>query len=162
MPCNTDYMEPTVQERQRVEAAKLALFVSRVMDVPAPFGTRKSANHIYGEGADPDSVVRWLCTQMKKEKTPSQIRAFTDITNPDARKLAEWWEEHQREDARREDAERRKNVEDKLSTVWVIWDQTGKYYTSMVGFGETEIMAVAKGVNGCYTEVGADDVRWPK
>lgn len=98
MPCNTEYMEPTVQERQRRLAAQLLVYVYGAMKQPVPKEISEGAASLYGGS---DDHVKQLCTLVGSMNKEQLDRIVYDGRNAQARKLADWWDEHRKEDWKR-------------------------------------------------------------
>ena len=106
MPCNSDYMNPSKQEAAQKEAAILYLWVCKHVSAGVPTWATQSANNLYGcNDAERDTVVA-LCN-MLKSLGPNIVDTmlYVDARNKDARALAIWWENHQEEDAQRDEWE---------------------------------------------------------
>lgn len=106
MPCSSEYMEPTVAERQRKHAAELLVFVKQKLGLSVSKEEKASAKSFYGEGGE-KSMVK-LCTILRGMTSEEEERVVYDARDPMSRKLADWWEEHQAEDAKREAKQTRK------------------------------------------------------
>lgn len=106
MPCNTEYMEPTVAERQKRLAAQLLVFVYKKLDlVPIHPDLQRAADDIYGGGAMGEENVRTLCSVLRGMPDEKKDGIIYNGRDPMSRKLADWWDEHQREDWKRREAE---------------------------------------------------------
>lgn len=101
MPCNTDHMEPTVRERQMRNAAQVLLYVRTQRGKPVDDMIRTAANDPYGGSIHEDNVVRMLCEEFRDMSDREMNRIVYDGRNREARRAADWWEEHQEEDAKR-------------------------------------------------------------
>ncbi|AMO44240.1 hypothetical protein DSS3P8_182 [Roseobacter phage DSS3P8] len=107
MPCNTEHMEPTVRERQKKEAATLLVFALNGLGKPVRKSLQSAASSLYGNGVDGDEVVAELCATIRV-MTPKQRDAIVYNGRVKmSRRLADWWEEHQAEDIKREALERK-------------------------------------------------------
>lgn len=104
MPCNTEYMEPNVRERQHREAAQHLVYLYGAMNQPIPAQIAADAAHIYG-GSNGEANMRRLCTLLGEMSADQLTRYVYDGRNPKARKLADWWDEHKREDWKRREEE---------------------------------------------------------
>lgn len=132
MPCNADYMEPTVAEQQRKEAAVLVEYVLEQTgrDVPKhisematnPYGEHK-LDIVIGEG----DLVLWLCSQIKEFTKEQEDTILYDGRNPMARRLADWWEVHKVEDEKRERMEKRGQAARMAVPQYLVWDSEGRY-----------------------------------
>lgn len=108
MPCRSDYLEPTEQEKELRRAAKLLVWLMQTLGQTPDEKFVHAAKSPYGAGVD---AVPSLCATIKGLDA-SQLEAI--VYNPHSRmsrNLANWWERHQKEDAKREakeDAERKR------------------------------------------------------
>lgn len=107
MPCNTSYMEPTVQERQHREAAEHLVYLYGALKQPVPAQIAADAANTYG-GENGEKNVVHLCTLLGEMSNKMLNRHVYDGRNPKARKLADWWDEHQREDWNRREEKAKK------------------------------------------------------
>lgn len=106
MPCNSDYMHPTQTEKNSRKVAEHLIFVYEQLDFPERPDLVEVANHIYGSKTRLDEMVAELCGIIR-DMTPDQLdRIVYNGRDPQSRKLADWWEEHERADREREQAER--------------------------------------------------------
>lgn len=106
MPCNSDHMEPTTRERQYREAAQLLIYVYRSLGLtPIHPQLRADAASIYG-GNHGEKNMGTLCGLLKNMTEVQLAKIVYDGRNPEARRLADWWDEHKAEDAKREQINR--------------------------------------------------------
>lgn len=101
MPCNSEYMNPTVRERQQRLAAQLLVYVYESLQDIVPEHVRYTAENEYGFTKQHDRNMVTLCTLLNLLTPEEQQRIIFDGRKPMARKLAEWWEEHRTEDSNR-------------------------------------------------------------
>ncbi|QJA43031.1 hypothetical protein [Phaeobacter phage MD18] len=107
MPCNTVYMEPNVRERQHREAAQHLVYLYGAMNQPIPSQIAADAANIYG-GANGEEHMKHLCILLREMSEDQLTKYVYDGRNPQARKLADWWDEHKREDWKRREEEAKK------------------------------------------------------
>jgi hypothetical protein len=107
MPCRSDHMETTVRERQRQDAAKHLVYILGKMNQPVPANVASAAVDKYGTD---DMPMRTLCIFMGEMSEEQLNRIVYDGRSAEARALADWWEEHQREDEIARKAEAKKNA----------------------------------------------------
>ncbi|WNL50769.1 hypothetical protein RPALISO_182 [Ruegeria phage RpAliso] len=105
MPCNSDHMEPTVKERQHKLSAELLVFVYEKLGKPVSAFLRQDAKNTYGGGPHMAS----LCTAIRDMSEDELNRIVYNGRDPMSRRLADWWEEHQREDLKAREAEAAKH-----------------------------------------------------
>ena len=96
MPCNCDHLEPTLWERESRKVAKHLCWLWSKAGIKVPKDVKKAAKNYYGNA---DKVHLWtamLCDQC--EASENIIYSADAIRDPKARKLATWWEKHQKAD----------------------------------------------------------------
>ncbi len=102
MPCNSDYLEPTEREQELRRAARLLIFALEAQGREAPDWARSEAENLY---AKDERSVTSLCALIKSMGEPERDRIVYDAKSKASRDLADWWEEHQEADRRREERE---------------------------------------------------------
>ena len=114
MPCNSDYMQPTAFELKVIETAKLLSYVLSATnrEVPGPIvelasGTRNRAI----DKAIGDQVVAALCGEMDALTPLTREKLVYHTRTREARRLADWYEEHQAADREREGRERKQELD---------------------------------------------------
>lgn len=102
MPCRSDYMEPNNRERELKRAAGLLAYTYTQIGKPVPDWVAYEARNEYASRGE---SITDLCATLRT-LTPDQTAAIVyNAHNATARDLANWWEEHQEEDRKREAAE---------------------------------------------------------
>lgn len=104
MPCNTDHMEPTVRESQLREAGQHILYLADAMGIDLPAQHAADAAAQYGNEAN----VPRLCSMLTGMTDVQMNEHVYDGRNPRARRVADWWDEHQKEDWKRREEEAKK------------------------------------------------------
>jgi len=115
MPCNSDYANPTERESRRVNAAALLLVVYKRLNTKAPSWIYDSARNIYGENKEDKDPVQHLCdllSDMSKDEIDKLM--YSNSKDKDQRALANWWEQHQKDDAKRLKLEQEQKERKKL------------------------------------------------
>ena len=98
MPC-AGPDEPSDKEQNRVDAAKLLVYVYGRMNWRVTLWLQNRAEDMYGGGDD--QAIMELC-KVLESMSPGQLAAIVyDSHNRTARKLADWWEDHLETDERR-------------------------------------------------------------
>lgn len=113
MPCVSDYLEPTGQEADRREAARLLLVLASLTDASAPKWAKHAAEHVYGHlpqsvqtKTNADLPVQELCRRLTLMGPQGRRTVlYSDARNLDKRALAVWWEAHEAADKRRAKAD---------------------------------------------------------
>jgi hypothetical protein len=98
MPCNSDYLEPTFQEKELQRAAKLLIFVWRHLDKPIPKWLKDEATNCY---AMSERTIPALCDTLSGLSIRKRDEIVYNAKNKQSRDLADWWEDHQTADAKR-------------------------------------------------------------
>ena len=101
MPCNSNYMNPTLKEINRRETSELICYVNRKLNLPTPTNIIEASQDIYGQGVELDEVVSLLCEKISSMTEQQKESIVYNAKNKTSRKLADWWEEHVEADKRR-------------------------------------------------------------
>jgi hypothetical protein len=101
MPCNSDYMNPTEKERQLQETAKLYAYALRSVGLRVPRAVSKAAVNSY---CGVDFVVN-LCDLIRNMNQVELERVVYNGHSRESRRLADWWEVHERADEARKKKE---------------------------------------------------------
>lgn len=106
MGCRSDYQEQSINEKYLQDTAKNLVYLFKKLNKKVPSWIVEQSETMYsGE----ESLVPELCKQMKKLSKKQLNEIVYDGKNPEARKLADWWDKHQEYD----DLRKRKEAEDK-------------------------------------------------
>lgn len=97
MPCRSDYMEPTQRERLLRETAQLYAYVLVETGERVPERVTQAANDAYCR----TDYVSHLCEQLTQMDVDTRHRVVYNAHDKTARRLADWWEEHQAADRQR-------------------------------------------------------------
>lgn len=106
MPCRSDYMEPNGEEEYVQHVAKLIVYVDLKLGEVTGQTITDASDSIYGDGLKPDLVVPMLCAKIKNMSKKQLNNIVYNAKDSDSRKLADWWEEHQKVDKNREKEEK--------------------------------------------------------
>lgn len=99
MGCNSQYMESTHEERFRKNTHALLAYAYRSLGLPVPDKVKTGANNYYGDGGySSDDVTSKLCALIRTMNAEDMTRIVYNAKNRDARKLADWWEDHEKAD----------------------------------------------------------------
>lgn len=110
MPCDSSYLEPNSREKAHQEAAILYLHLLGELRLPVPDWVAEEAENIYAGDARLFPDLCATLTGLGAKGREDVI--YGDAHNPMARRLADWWEEHEAADmARREREESEAAVE---------------------------------------------------
>lgn len=138
MPCNSDHMAPTPQERAMQEASLLLQYLVNAQPlVIAPHVTVEQiaqATSIYAKDV---GQVEALCGILTRMPSDVMDRLVYDGRNPTARRLADWWERHQKVDAARQADKPEVSKMLALSTAHIT-EQTCNQFLATVGYEKGE------------------------
>lgn len=148
MPCKSDYMAPTGYELKIVATAKLLKYVAESLgrDVhPDVEYLSQDCNYSCVTRVKGDAIVESLCTVMRGLNADTIDRVVYQTRSRDARALADWWEEHQAADRKREAKENK----DKLDRGYLFpkgsgvpsekKDQIMEWYKNLGGTGQSYV-----------------------
>jgi len=99
MPCRYDEPEPDTRQLHLQRSAKLLIFVKTRLQQRIPAWLEAQASSRF---ADDERCVTDLCALLKGMSDVERDRLIYDARDRDSRDLADWWEDHLREDAARE------------------------------------------------------------
>lgn len=111
MPCRSDYLAPTGREAALQESARLYIYALHHLGMPIPEKVVKAAKDIY---CGDDSSVMGLCGLLRGLPAKKRDALVYNAKDRTARQLADWWEEHQEADRKREAAEAKVKANAKL------------------------------------------------
>jgi hypothetical protein len=103
-------MAPTAHERYSRETAALIVYANGRLGFNSAAWIVKAAQDPYGAPLLHDDFTRTLCTLCREMTPEQQAEVIYDGRNPEARKLADWWDKHKASDAAREAEEQRVNA----------------------------------------------------
>lgn len=98
MPCNSDYMNPTDKETRLRETAWLYAYALSKLGEEVPPEVGLAAENIYCR----KDYVPALCALLKGLPEEKRDAIVYNARDKDARRLADWWEEHLEADRIRE------------------------------------------------------------
>lgn len=107
MGCRSDYMEPNSREQESVNVLGHLIFVyTQLQDFEtAEEYLKRKKKTGYGDVANLDKDTATLCTILKGFKPATENTIVYNGRDPDARKLADWWDKHKKADQQREERE---------------------------------------------------------
>lgn len=97
MPCNSDYLEQNGKERELQRTAKLLKYVYRKLQQPISLELQEAANDYYCS----DDYVAELCGVLSNLDDNVLESLVYNARNKKSRRLADWWEKHQKADRKR-------------------------------------------------------------
>jgi hypothetical protein len=123
MPCQSDHLEPNAREKESVEVCKHLLYVlSRIDKETASlprFDLVQGAKDAYGVVNRLDEHTAELCRLCRGMNRKQRDTIMYDGRNPQARRLADWWDHHKAYDLARKVTlmDRAKELRDELNKV---------------------------------------------
>lgn len=147
MPCRSDYMEPNLREKDSHEVAKHIMN----LDSKYPNLIRYALNTLgygenyfdviksgtatmYGSIENADDFTRILCYVCSHMTEEQQDQAIYNGREPNARKLADWWDKHKQFDAVREDTTPNgKTIMEKLRNNLTLTEEEKDYLDGVLG-----------------------------
>ena len=107
MPCRSDYMEPTARETESKRVAKHIIYLYTKLDIVKhiPQTVHDAAKNTYGDANRCDEFTKLLCGTIQGYPIHDVHAIIYNGRDAEARKLADWWDEHQIVDKRREKEE---------------------------------------------------------
>lgn len=112
MPCDCSHLEPTQRESESKTVAELIVYLFHSLDKPVPPTVYAAATDTYGDAGRADEFTALLCDKLKRLTNAQLAKWVYNGRSPAARKLADWWDEHQKIDAEKErDAKELKDLE---------------------------------------------------
>jgi thiamine pyrophosphate-dependent acetolactate synthase large subunit-like protein len=112
-------MDPTQRELETQLVCQLLVYIESVgiFDMILSNDIFEGANHFYGKAEvnDVDELTATLCNLCQQlEQSEEGQKIIYDGKNRDARKLADWWQNHQEMDRQREQKRKEKENRKKL------------------------------------------------
>ena len=95
MPCDSSYMDPTQEEDNSRHVCQNLGYVLQALNRPVPHWIKKAAKDPYGNTERIDEAVRKLCALCEGMTEAQQNKIIYDGRIIGARRLADWWDEHQ-------------------------------------------------------------------
>lgn len=102
MGCRSDYQEAGKREIESKRVCELLKYVFTERNQPVPEAIEKGAANYYGDLPMLDANTSLLCAYIRSVPEDVVDKLLYNGRNPEARKLADWWDEHKLADAKRE------------------------------------------------------------
>lgn len=110
MPCQSDHLQATFEETNQHDAAVLLKWALKRLGRKVPAWVNAAASDYYGRGGE--NAHSELCALLTKLPKPAREALVYDAKKPMARRLADWWEAHQKQDKKNRSVEaERKRME---------------------------------------------------
>ena len=106
MPCNSDYLNPTTYEKDIRNAAELVVYVKEELGKRVTVADARNQNSLYFSKEEGDVIVATLCTLVESLDEDQVEEIVYDGRNKFARRLADWVQEHEEADRKRQEEER--------------------------------------------------------
>ena len=108
MPCNSDYMEPSGYEKEITKTVNNLVYVHNKLGVNTPNELAEAYKKSFFTRKEGDKWVARLCS-MIRGLSESQINDIVyNARSSKSRRLADWWDEHEAADKKREAKEQAK------------------------------------------------------
>lgn len=112
MPCNCDYMEPSKEAINSKETAEHLVYISKKLPyIKLPKYVAPAARNQYGDAANLNNMVVLLCDILTTMRNVDLEDIVYNAKCKKSRRLADWWEEHQKADKKRIAKENKKKKE---------------------------------------------------
>ena len=137
MPCRSDHMEPRARESESRRVAGHLCYLLPLVKAPVSESLKQTASNMYGSEKECDSLTAQLCSLIRSLSASESDRFIYNGRNANARKLADWWENHQEVDRLREEQEEADRVaamvdinqalkdQRKIAMIWTVFDVQG-------------------------------------
>ena len=101
MPCDSSHMQATHKEVASKEIAAHLCYIIKALGKKPTKDIKDAAKNYYGNLQNLDKWTELLCQICGDLDKEQQNKYIYDGRNKEARALADWWEDHQEQDARR-------------------------------------------------------------
>lgn len=104
MPCKSDYMNPSQWEVEGQRVAGHLRYALQRLGKEVPEDVEAVADDLYGEhGERLDEHTRLLCSLLNSIGEDGRERVIYNAHDRRSRALANWWEDHQEADQKRQE-----------------------------------------------------------
>lgn len=116
MPCRSDHMEPRAAEEESHRVAQFIVYVESFLGNHPATWILAAASNMYGDESRVSELTAILCEAIRELSEEQLDEVVYNGRDRQSRLLADWWDQHQKDDARheREDAEARKRESYKI------------------------------------------------
>jgi hypothetical protein len=108
MPCNCDHLEPNQYEIESKLACQLLTYALPLVNKDVPEWIIKGANDFYGNYRKLEEATMMLCNLCRSMDENKKDEVIYNGRNSEARKLADWWDKHEKADALKNKKEKEK------------------------------------------------------
>jgi hypothetical protein len=108
-------MEPGEHEIRSKETAKLLVYVNKQLGKKTPTEIRQAATNMYGNPSILNDMVVELCATLNSLDDTGRDSIVYNAKDNTARKLADWWEEHEEADRKRIAKEKKEEQKNSLA-----------------------------------------------
>lgn len=112
MPCRTDHIEPTREEREAQHVCQLLVWVNNSLGRSSSEELKANANRSYA--TDLNTWTAELCAILGSLDDEQIDKIVYNARSQKSRKLADWWENHQEADRAREQQEKQDAADERL------------------------------------------------
>jgi len=107
-------MEPTEYERESKDTCQRLLYALNDTGQPIPRWVKLAASSSYGDVNRINEAVVMLCSTIRAMSPDDFERVVYNAHSKESRKLATWWERHEKADRKREACEAKERAEEEL------------------------------------------------
>jgi hypothetical protein len=101
MGCRSDYMEPTAEEAYSKKVAEMIVYACGALNGAVVSWIKEASTSQYGAPKRHNELTDILCNLCSNMSEEQKNNIIYDGHNANARKLAEWWDNHQKVDSER-------------------------------------------------------------
>lgn len=158
MPCRSDHMEPRAAEAESNKVAKLIVYVEAHLGKHPAQWILAAAAHMYGAENKVSELTAILCEAIGELSDEQTEQVVYNGRDAQARELASWWEQHQKDDERHALEDAVKVAGDKLKERPEVIDLTADGKGVIVDINwysqATKVMKFINGVNDYASKDG--------
>lgn len=116
MPCQNYERELSSLELESKRVCQLLTYALPAVGKDVPAWVVEVSKHPYGSPKRADEATAMLCEICGSLDEDQTAKVIYDGRNPEARKLADWWDSHQKDDAARKQREEEKKAKDDIKS----------------------------------------------
>lgn len=105
MPCYDNYPEPNADEKRSRETMVCLRYLLKALNREVPDWVDYGADNPYGSRSQSNAATAALCELITKLPEYLADKVLWNGRDANARRLADWWEDHQKYDQIRRDCE---------------------------------------------------------
>lgn len=98
MPCSSSQQEPSKQETESRKVSGLIIWLWTHLDKEIPGWVRETVNNAYGNSEKVHELTNMLCNECRVLTQKGEDEVIYNGRDRNARRLADWWDDHQESD----------------------------------------------------------------